>query len=70
MPVPPKRRPNSSKKRRASHFALRAKNLIKCKNCGKPSLAHQTCPSCGTYQGRQVLKIKVKNDKTKSKEKK
>ncbi len=36
MPVPAKRRASSQKKRRASHFALKAKNLIPVKGSKIP----------------------------------
>ncbi|MBI2099278.1 50S ribosomal protein L32 [Candidatus Uhrbacteria bacterium] len=58
MGLPGHRRTSSHKRRRASHFALRKLNLAVCEKCKKAILPHNACAFCGTYQGRQVLKIK------------
>lgn len=58
MGLPGHRRTSSHKRRRASHFALRKLSLAFCKKCKKAVLPHTACAHCGTYQGRQVLKVK------------
>ncbi len=63
MPVPPKRRSASKGRRGRAHQALVPIQLIKCKNCGKPTRPHHVCPSCGMYNGREVIKLKVKKNK-------
>ncbi len=45
---------------RRSHHALKAKNLVVCKNCGAHIESHKMCASCGYYKGKAVLKIKAK----------
>jgi len=60
MGLPSKRRTKSSKLRRASHFALKKQNLIKCGQCGQPVLPHHACAHCGSYRGRQVIKLRRK----------
>lgn len=42
--------------RRRHHF-IPALNLVPCRNCGEPKLAHHVCPSCGVYRGREVIQI-------------
>ncbi len=69
MGLPGKKLTKSSKKRRASHFALRRITLVECSKCKKPVLPHHVCKFCGTYAGREVLKIDSKLGK-KKKEKK
>jgi len=32
-----------------------------CKNCGADKLPHRVCPSCGYYNGKQVMTIKKKS---------
>ncbi len=59
MGLPSKRRTASSKKRRASHFAITPVALAKCPQCGKAALAHHACEFCGTYKGKAVIKIKT-----------
>lgn len=63
MPVPPKRRSRSKKRRGQAHLALKTIRTIKCKKCGSKALPHRVCPTCGTYQGREVIKPKVKKKK-------
>jgi large subunit ribosomal protein L32 len=32
-------------------------NLSACPNCGDPKLPHRACPTCGMYNGEQVVDI-------------
>lgn len=59
MSVQVKKRTKSSKKRRASHFALKKVSTVKCKRCQRPKLPHQVCAFCGTYKNKEVLKSKL-----------
>jgi large subunit ribosomal protein L32 len=64
MPVPKKRHSNCRQgKRRASNYRLTAATISRCPQCGGPTLPHHACPTCGTYRGRQVLKLKTKKAK-------
>ena len=67
MGLPSKRRTKTSKRDRASHFALKPAALSKCAKCGKPVRPHVACAFCGTYRGRQAIAIKVKAKTTKQK---
>ncbi|HET8568468.1 MAG TPA: 50S ribosomal protein L32 [Candidatus Limnocylindria bacterium] len=57
---PKKRTPHAAQGDRRSHLRLVAKNLSACPQCRLPKPAHQACPNCGTYRGRQVIEIKSK----------
>jgi len=70
MALQTKKRTKSSKKRRASHFALKKQNLTACPKCGKPLKPHTVCGFCGTYKNKKVLDIKSKKIKKTPKEKK
>jgi large subunit ribosomal protein L32 len=63
MGLPAKRRTKSSKRRRASHFALKHNPLSACSHCKQPVLPHRACPHCGYYRGRSVIVIKSLLDK-------
>ena len=65
MGVPKKRKTHGGTGRRRSHHALSGFSASKCGNCGKSVSAHQVCPHCGYYRGRQVVKPKVKKKKVK-----
>lgn len=45
---------------RRSHHALKAANLVSCKDCGAMKTPHTACDACGMYRGKKVLKVKVK----------
>ena len=67
MALPGHRRTSSHKRRRAAHFGLKTKKLNACKKCKKPVMPHRACSFCGTYAGREVIKMKVKKTKDKKK---
>ena len=55
MPVCPKRKTSKSRSRmRRAHRALTAPNLVPCSQCHALMRPHRVCPSCGTYNGRQI----------------
>ncbi len=56
-PLPKRRTSKARKNRRRSHDALTLKHLVPCDNCGEFKIAHRVCPSCGTYGGREVIRI-------------
>lgn len=60
MGLPSKRRTKTSKKERASHFALKQQQLVKCGKCGQPVLPHRACAKCGNYKGQEVIKVTAK----------
>lgn len=33
-----------------------------CPSCNEPKQPHRVCPSCGSYNGRKVLEVVVKED--------
>ena len=65
MPVPAKRRSRSKGRRGRAHQALIKKELIKCPKCSKLTMPHRVCPSCGSYGGKEIVKLKTKKKKEK-----
>jgi large subunit ribosomal protein L32 len=53
MGLPSQKRTKSSARRRASHFALKSVNKIKCSNCQASILPHRACPKCGYFKGEK-----------------
>ena len=65
MAIVPQRRTSKTRKRqRRSHQALTTPGIMVCPNCGEVKLAHVVCPSCGFYDGKKVINIKVKGEET------
>ncbi|HYA93817.1 MAG TPA: 50S ribosomal protein L32 [Thermodesulfobacteriota bacterium] len=54
----PKRRTSPAKRgKRRAHKSLNAPNVSLCPQCHEPLLPHHICPHCGTYKGREVIKV-------------
>ena len=51
---------------RRSHHALKAANIVACKNCGAMKAPHHVCDACGYYRGKKVLQVKAKAKATKT----
>ena len=57
MGLPSKQRTRTSKRDRASHFALKPATTGKCPACGATVQSHVACPACGAYRGRSVINV-------------
>jgi len=44
-------------KRRSSHWKLEQPTFCKCEKCGELKIPHRVCKACGTYNGREVIKV-------------
>lgn len=58
MPNPKRRHSKARGAKRRTHDALTPAALSNCPQCHEPKLAHQVCPHCGYYRGRQVREVK------------
>lgn len=63
MALPVRKTTSSKGGKRRSHSALKKTNLAVCPKCKQPKLQHSACANCGTYAGRQVLKLDNPLDK-------
>ena len=54
MAVPKRRTSKTRKRKRRTHWKLKAHNLVECSNCDEKILSHRVCPECGYYKGRKV----------------
>lgn len=66
MALPTNRHSKGRRNRSRSHQFLTAHNLSRCPQCGSPKIPHRVCPTCGTYHGRQVVKLKADEPATTS----
>ena len=55
MAVPKKKISKANRGMRRSHHALVTQVVIECPNCGEQKRSHHLCPSCGHYDGREVV---------------
>ena len=56
-PLPKKKRPQSRKRSRWSHSALRPISLSTCPQCRNLKLPHRVCGTCGYYAGQEILAV-------------
>lgn len=57
MAVPKRRKSRANTRARRAQWKTTAPVLVECSNraCRAPKLPHVVCPTCGTYDGRQVV---------------
>ncbi|MGW8318935.1 MAG: 50S ribosomal protein L32 [Candidatus Promineifilaceae bacterium] len=53
--VPKRRISRTRRAKRRTHDSLSMPHLVPCPNCGEMKKPHFMCPSCRTYNGRQIL---------------
>jgi large subunit ribosomal protein L32 len=61
--VPKQRHTHGRTGRRRAHHALKAVNVLVCKKCNSPKLAHVQCETCGYYKERMVTDVAARFDK-------
>ncbi|MBN1370245.1 MAG: 50S ribosomal protein L32 [Dehalococcoidaceae bacterium] len=66
MGAHPKRKTAKARKNeRRSHIKTGATPaVIECPECHSMKAPHQVCPTCGTYNGREVIALKEPKTKT------
>jgi large subunit ribosomal protein L32 len=47
----------SNTRSRRAQWKTSAPTLAPCPRCRQPKLPHVACPTCGTYNGRQVINV-------------
>jgi large subunit ribosomal protein L32 len=57
MAVPFRRTSKAAKRRRRTHFKLAMPGMSVCENCGEMKFSHRICKACGTYRGREYIKV-------------
>ena len=60
MAGPFRRTSKTAKRLRRTHFKLSVSGLVTCPNCGNMIQSHRVCPSCGHYNGKQVVSTENK----------
>jgi large subunit ribosomal protein L32 len=60
-PLPKRKVSKTRRNNRRSHDHLALRHLVLCEECHEYKPAHQVCPHCGSYRGREVLAIEDKD---------
>ncbi len=56
--LPKRKKSKSRAMQRLSHRALKPPALVECPQCHTMIRPHHACPTCGKYNGRDVIVIK------------
>lgn len=64
-PLPKRRHSTRRGGKRKAAIALANVTFVLCPNCKKVKRPHVICPHCGFYNGKEVIKQKVKKEKKK-----
>lgn len=62
MAVPFRRTSKTKKRMRRTHFKLEVTGLATCSHCGAMIRAHTVCPTCGFYDGKEIIAVAKKKD--------
>ncbi len=57
MAVPKRKMSRSNTRSRRANWKATRPNVVACDRCREPKLPHIACPTCGTYNKRQVLEV-------------
>jgi large subunit ribosomal protein L32 len=60
MAVPKRRKSKSKTRMGRANKGMTAPKWVKCPQCSAAVLPHRVCPTCGHYQGRQVVDVEDK----------
>ena len=66
MALPKRKHSTARGRKRRTHWKIKATSFAVCPQCKQAKLAHKVCATCGYYDGRQVIEVKVKTKKKKS----
>ena len=59
MALPKQRHTRHRRDRARKQYDTTFVNTSRCPQCEGPVLTHKACPQCGTYKGREVVKMKA-----------
>ncbi|OOB78278.1 MAG: 50S ribosomal protein L32 [Epulopiscium sp. Nele67-Bin001] len=57
MAVPKRKTSKARRNSRKANWKLSPLNLTKCTKCGELMMPHRVCKVCGSYAGREVIKV-------------
>lgn len=56
-PLPKRKYPKARQGKRRQHIKANLGHVVECPQCRNPRLAHNACPTCGNYHGRQAVSV-------------
>lgn len=62
-PLPKRKYAKARQGKRRAHLGLKTPVYIDCPQCHSPKPPHQVCPTCGSYNGKEVVTVKSSKPK-------
>ena len=59
MALPKRRHSRTRGRKRRTNWKISTPHVVECSHCHQARLPHHICPSCGYYDGRQVISSKA-----------
>ena len=57
MAVPFRKVSNTRGRKRRTHYKISENATVKCPKCGAEVRPHRVCLACGTYKGKEKLRV-------------
>lgn len=57
MAVPKRKVSKARRDKRRANWKLTIPGMVKCPQCQEYKLPHRVCMSCGSYDGKEVIKV-------------
>ncbi|HEX9975853.1 MAG TPA: 50S ribosomal protein L32 [Dehalococcoidales bacterium] len=62
-PLPKRKYAKARQGKRRNHIKVSPPSTQLCPQCQSPKLPHRACPTCGYYNGREVVEVKSREKK-------
>ena len=59
MAVPKRKVSKARRYKRRANWKLTIPGMVKCPQCQEYKLPHRVCMSCGSYDGKEVIKVEA-----------
>ena len=59
MAVPKRKTSKARRDKRRANWKLTLPGMVKCPQCQEYKLPHRVCMSCGSYDGKEVIKVEA-----------
>ncbi|MBE7014032.1 MAG: 50S ribosomal protein L32 [Ruminococcaceae bacterium] len=59
MAVPKRKVSKARRDKRRANWKLTIPGMVKCPQCQEYKLPHRVCMSCGSYDGKEVIKVEA-----------
>ena len=59
MAVPKRKTSKARRDKRRANWKLSIPGMVACPQCGAFKMPHRACKACGSYKGKEVIKVEA-----------